>query len=249
MTLEDHMKLLALEASTKNFSLAIFKENKVLKESNVILKEVLSDSIIPGIERILSDAGISLKDLSGFVIGLGPGSFTSLRVGLATLKALNLATGKPLVGVPSPDALAWGVRDYKKDKVSLICTLSDARRNLIYACLYQKKDSQLKRITGYQLTTLDKILKQLSRGTACRAPALFVGDGIQLYREEIINQSRIKVKRSLYTPLFAKKEDWYPKARHLVPWALDRFRKKKFDDVDQLVPLYLYPQDCQVERK
>ena len=248
------MKLLALEASTKNFSLAIFKENKVLKESNVILKEVLSDSIIPGIERILSDAGISLKDLSGFVIGLGPGSFTSLRVGLATLKALNLATGKPLVGIPSPDALAWGVKDYKKEEVSLICTLSDARRNLIYACLYQKKDSQLKRITGYQLTTLDKILKQLSRGTACRAPALFVGDGIQLYREEIIKKFQINVGARhavplRYTPLFAKEEDWYPKAKHLLSLALDRFRKKKFDNVDQLVPLYLYPQDCQVERK
>ena len=103
------MKLLAIETSTNRFSLAVSEGGEILKSRTLILDKVLSSSIIPSIEKILKESKINLKDIDAFVVGLGPGSFTSLRVGLATIKGLAFATGKPLVGVPSLDAIALNI--------------------------------------------------------------------------------------------------------------------------------------------
>jgi len=83
------MNLLAIDTSTKNLSLAVSKNETVLKYRNGKLQRPLSSSIMPSIQRILAESQTILKELSGFVVGLGPGSFTGLRVGLSTIKGLS----------------------------------------------------------------------------------------------------------------------------------------------------------------
>ena len=135
------MNLLAIDTSTKNLSLAVTKKGKVVKFRNVKLTRPLSSSIMPSIKKILNSAGITLSKLDGFAVGLGPGSFTGLRVGLSTIKGLAFATKKPVVGISSLDVLAMNI----KEDCAQICTLCDAKRNLVYACLYEKKGATLKR--------------------------------------------------------------------------------------------------------
>ena len=84
------MKILSIDTSTKNFSLAVSKDGRVLRYRNIFLDKVLESSIIPSIEGILKSADVRFKDLDGFAIGLGPGSFTSLRVGLSTIKSIRV---------------------------------------------------------------------------------------------------------------------------------------------------------------
>ena len=74
------MKILSIETSSKKFSLAVSKDDKVLKTRTMVLDKILSDSIVPAIEKILKDSKIKLQDIDAIVVGLGPGSFTSLRV-------------------------------------------------------------------------------------------------------------------------------------------------------------------------
>ena len=103
------MYFLSFETSTKIFSLAINKDEKVLRYRNVKTAFILENSILPMVDLILDSAGVKFSQIDGFAIALGPGSFTSLRVGLATVKAFAMSTGKPVVGIPTLDIIASGV--------------------------------------------------------------------------------------------------------------------------------------------
>ncbi|MFH1360244.1 MAG: tRNA (adenosine(37)-N6)-threonylcarbamoyltransferase complex dimerization subunit type 1 TsaB [Candidatus Omnitrophota bacterium] len=235
------MKILALETSTKKFSLAIAEDNKVLLSKNTKLKKVLSSSIIPSIKKLLDQARVPLSCVDGFAVGLGPGSFTSLRVGLATVKGLCLAMQKPVVGIGSLDLIAMNAK-VKSDEQ--ICVLCDAKRNLLYACFYVCQKGELKRTSDYMLADIQEIMKKVEKDTH------FIGDGIKLFEEEI--KKAVEARRTQghgnLTCTFAKEKDWYPQARHLAFLAHQRFQKKQYDRADQLIPLYLYPDDCQIKR-
>ena len=224
------MNLLAIDTSTKHFSLAVARDGKVQRYRSILLKKVLSDSIMPAIQGILKKAGLTLAQIDGFAVGLGPGSFTSLRVGLATVKGLAFALKKPVVGVPSLDVLALNVTGDGQ-----VCVVCDAKRNMVYACLYQKKGDALKRKSKYLLADIKDVLKRI------KGEVTFVGDGVPLFRETIEKTAGMKAR-------FAGEKQMYPRAKHLATLALKRFEAKDYDAPETLVPLYLYPEDCQVQK-
>ena len=226
------MKLLSIDTSTKVFSLAVSFDERIVVEQNIKLDKILSSSIIPAIEQALKKAKISINQLDGFALGLGPGSFTSLRVGLSTIKAFAFATQKPVVGIASLDVIAMSL---KKDQ-NTICVVTDARRDLVYACLYQAQGLKLTRKSDYLLISMDELLKTLS------GKVIFAGDAISLFRNKILKAK----KKNYFEPIFSDEKYWNPRARHLAALALQRFKSKKLDDASRLVPLYLYPEDCQV---
>ena len=98
------------------------------------------------------------------------------------------------------------------------------------------KNGTLKRKTRHLLCGLDDLLKKINKNT------LFIGDGIQLFKEEIEKRAKTKVS-------FAGKKYWYPRASNLALLAQERFEQKQFDNAETIIPLYLYPDDCQVKRR
>jgi len=219
------MYFLSFETSTKIFSLALSQDEKVLRFRNLKSALVLEDSILPTVDKMLDSAGIKFSQIDGFAIALGPGSFTSLRVGLSTIKAFAMSTGKPVVGIPTMDIIAKGVDLGESDE---ICVLNDARRGKVYACFYGPKGKK----SDYLLTTLDDVLDKVHGKT------LFVGDAIGIYRKDI--------EKAHPKCLFADEKWWYPQSKVMASLAYERFQKKEYDDAAKLLPLYLYPQDCQV---
>ena len=139
------------------------------------------------------------------------------------------------MGVPSLDVLAVNAEDSGCDQ---ICTICDARRNLVYGCLYTVKNGQLKRKSQYLLASINDILRKV-KGKVC-----FLGDGIKLYEAEIRKHKSGEGEK--FFPVFADESALYPKAACLARLALKRFQDQEFDDVNDIVPLYLYPDDCQV---
>lgn len=228
------MNILAMDTSTKVFSLAVSKNNKVLASQDIKLDKVLSSSIIPAIDSILKKVKVPFSKIDGFAVGLGPGSFTSLRVGLATMKGFCLASSKPIVGIGSLDLIALNVEASRRD----ICVLADAKRNMVYASLFQKGENGLKRKSKYLLVEIKDLLPKIKRET------IFIGDGLSLYRPAI---EAYCMKKSLKA-IFADEKKWLPSASHLCVLANKRFVAKKIDDCNKLVPIYLYPEDCQVRR-
>ncbi|MBN1870134.1 MAG: tRNA (adenosine(37)-N6)-threonylcarbamoyltransferase complex dimerization subunit type 1 TsaB [Candidatus Omnitrophica bacterium] len=223
------MNLLCIDTSTSVLSVAVSKNERILRFRNTKLGRPLDRSIMPSIQSVLSGTGMTVGELDGFAVGLGPGSFTSLRVGLSTIKGMVFALRKPVIGVSSLDLLAMNVRGSAQ-----VCALVDARRNLVYACHYEKKGSALIRKSDYLLTDIHNVLKQI------KGEIVFIGDGLKLYKEGIERAKGI-------TPRFVAEKNSFPQAKYLVPLVLERFRNKKWDQVDQLVPLYLYPDHCQIK--
>lgn len=228
------MKILAVDTSTKHLSLAVSDGDTTIASRNTRPRKDLSMTITFDIERVLAKANIRLPELDGFVIGIGPGSFTSLRVGLSMLKAFVMVTGKPVVGVSSLDAIAMNARTSRVRKALQVCVINDARRGMVYSSLYDKKEGTLVRRREYQLEPIEKIINGLE------GEVVFIGDAIPGYRD------RIMVMAERFTPVFEVEKHWLPKAQELARIGYQRLLKGEVDKVDTLAPLYLYPEDCQV---
>jgi len=224
------MKILSIDTSSHQLSMAVSEDKNILYKSIVSLNGNLSSKIIKNIERVLEKSKMLVKDLDGFAVGLGPGSFTGLRVGMATIKGLAFIDRKPIVGVSSLDIIAMNV---SCDDVP-ICVLCDAKRDMVYACLYHKKDDRLDKKSDYMLLHVQELLKKVGQ------KSIFIGDGINLYRKEI--------QKSRKAIVCVDEKDWYPDAKHIVALTYANFKKRRTNKGDQLVPLYLYPEDCQVRK-
>jgi tRNA threonylcarbamoyladenosine biosynthesis protein TsaB len=224
------MKILVFDTSTNFLSLAVSNGDKVLAKSHSFMRQRHSAKLIPLMEKLLKRAKLKVKDIDYICVGKGPGSFTGLRIGITTAKALGLALEKPIVAIPSPDILAQNAEKFW----GRVCTIIDARQNQVYAGIYNNCTGKMKRESKYLLLPVAEVLDKL------KGEVFFLGDGIDAYCAEILKAKNIQ-------PVFAQDKLWYPRAELAIPLALERIRTKKFDDCDSLVPLYLYPKECQIK--
>jgi hypothetical protein len=119
--------------------------------------------------------------------------------------------------------------------------MNDARRGLLYACVYEKKDSGLVRKCDYLLQPIDEVLKHVD------GEVIFVGDGITHARDRIMDEA--KARGAKLIPHFETDKHWLPKAKELARLGYQRLLRGDYDKIEMLLPLYLYPEDCQVARR
>src|SRR5512147_806224 len=103
------MYVLGIETSTKTGSVAVVSEQSIVAQYSLNIEVTHSERLMSTVDRVLKDTGLTIADMGGFAVAVGPGSFTGLRIGLATVKGLVLATGKPVAAVPTLRALAANV--------------------------------------------------------------------------------------------------------------------------------------------
>ena len=237
------MNILAIDTSSKYFSLVIARDEKILVRFFEPLARELSAKLVPVIDGSLKKARLALEDIDYFGAGLGPGSFTALRIGLAAMKGLVFPFNKPIAGVPSLDVLAHSAKSVAAAFMPLtenatICPVVDARRGLLYCAVYRFKKGRLSRKSRYLLIPIKDLLARLDSGTK----TVFLGDGVPLYRKDIEKSLGEKAE-------FAKEEAWYPLPENLLACVREKIRQGKLTDSYKLVPLYLYPKECQVGNK
>ncbi len=222
------MPLLAIETSTRMLGVAVIDGERLLS-SYELLADYPHAAELPGaVTRVLQAARTTLSQLEAIVVDIGPGSFTGLRIGLAFVKALAFPGKTPVVGVPSLDVLAANLPSAPR----LVCPLLDAKQQNVYAALYQMDAGRPVKRSEYVLGPVDEVL------TLVKEPAVFLGDGAALYRERILQRCP--------DAQFADPELWLPRAATLARLGRERLAKGQRDDPATLVPMYLYPQDCQV---
>jgi tRNA threonylcarbamoyladenosine biosynthesis protein TsaB len=175
------MRLLAIETATAAQSVAFFEEDRLLAEISFEAKAHRGGLLLPAVDRLLKQAGIAAKDLDAVAVSVGPGSFTGLRVGLATAKGLALGTGALLVGVPTLEVLAEG---YAVPDVT-ICALLDARRGEVFMALFKRvgaggAETRLERVSPDAVLTPAAVQSVLARA---ESPVHLIGDGAVRYRE------------------------------------------------------------------
>ena len=224
------MNILAIDTSSKYICLAIAEDDKILAKFHKPLGAKLSRLIMPVIDRALKKSGLSIKRIDYFTVGLGPGSFTGLRVGLATIKGLAFSLNKPITGVASLDTIARSAHKF----TGCICPVVDAKRSLVYSAIYKLKNGQLRRRSRYMLISVKELLKKFKR----KDKIFFLGDGLLLYRNEIAGKLGGSAN-------FADENSWYPKPENLIAIAREGM---ELDNPDKIVPLYLYPKECQISQ-
>ena len=172
------MPILGIETSTLVSSVALATADTMLAEITLQTKKTHSELLMPHIDKILGMAGIKKNDLKGIAVSIGPGSFTGLRIGLATAKALAYALKIPIVGVPTLEVLAYGC----PVPGAILAPMLDAQKGNIYQALFKWEAGKLVEIMPVTVMHIDEALHKL---TEYEEPVLVMGEAAVLHREKI----------------------------------------------------------------
>jgi tRNA threonylcarbamoyladenosine biosynthesis protein TsaB len=197
-----------------------------------------SEIVLPLIQSVLETGCISFADLSGIAVSIGPGSFTGLRIGLATVKGIAYDMNIPVVGVSTLLAHAARVKDFE----GAVYALLDARKNEVYAALFERHGGDLKRLSEDCVMAVTSAAEQRHAQKFSGAIA-FVGDGAERYRSVLLQRfgatAQFFSDDSLSTSTVA-----YQVARA----ASERFCAEDADDLGRLAPRYLRASEAEVKR-
>lgn len=186
------MFVLGIETATGVAGAAVVNKDRLVAERFVHNKKTHSQNLVPMIQQVLDDAGISPRELGGIAVSGGPGSFTGLRIGMATAKSMAQVLKIPVVAVPTLEALAWNLAGVE----GLICPVLDARKHEVYTCLYTSDNGVPVPVTEPQVLSLPELISLL--GTIDKSVTL-LGDGVPVYGTEICRDSggRISIAGSI----------------------------------------------------
>ena len=213
------MKILHIETSSKNCSVAISDDEKILclcEEISENYKQ--SESLHTFIEWALEGAEIALKDLDAVSLGKGPGSYTGLRIGAASAKGFCYGLKIPLIATNSLETM---IEPFLNKDYDFIIPLIDARRMEVYTAIFEGK-------TGEMLTDTEaKILDETSFQEFVGKKVIFVGDGAKKAKE-ILQLTNAEFNDSIY-----------PSAKYLIKRALEKFNTNELEDTAYFEPFYL----------
>lgn len=225
------MLVLGIDSATNVAGVAVVSESKLVAESWLNIKKTHSQRLMPMVANVLKEAQLSIHDVDGFAVTIGPGSFTGLRIGLATVKGLAHVTGKPLVGIPTLDALAQNAVLWE----GIVCPVLNARKEEVYSAVYRGSRGELARLTDYMAIKPAKLADILSE---YQEQVLVLGDGVQVFAA--LFESR------LHHVKFAPKTAILPRAAHVAQLGLERLSAGTQDNLFSLVPIYIRPSEAEV---
>lgn len=172
------MKILGIDTTGQTASAALIEDDVLLAEVTLNYKLNHSQTIMPMIAQVLEQTETDKASIDYIACAAGPGSFTGLRIGAATAKGLALALDKPVVAVPTLDALAYNMLECRK----FICPIMDARRNEVYAAFYMWEDGKLIRLTDHMAEPIERIIEIAEM---LESEVMFLGDGVPVHKERL----------------------------------------------------------------
>ncbi len=225
------MKILALDTSTETGGMALLEGEVLRALVQIRVANTHANQLWASILFLLEQAGWGLEDIDLWVVTIGPGSFTGLRIGIATVKGLALATRKPVMGISTLEALAFSF----PFSPFLICSLIDARQKEVFCCFFKSTPEGTMEEIGKP-----EHIKPLQLAEKIDEPVLLVGNGAMLYQDLL-------------------KENLGPKAifpsphlHHISPFVLGLLAGSRFDpdrpsSLEELRPLYIRPSDAELK--
>ena len=218
------MKIIGIDSSGLVASVAILEDGIVTAEYTTNYKKTHSQTLLPMLETIKDMTQLDMGSIYAIATASGPGSYTGLRIGSATAKGLALALDKPIVEVPTLEGLAynlWGTGE-------LVCPIMDARRNQVYAGVYEF-DPELKTVIEGCAIGIEEIVERLNE---FGADTIFLGDGVPVYREIIESRAGFNYK-------FAPAHRAYQSAASIATLGAEYFKAGKAIKGDEHAPVYL----------
>ena len=207
------MLILGISTSSNIASVALSKDAECIKELNINNNKTHSETLLPLINELLSETNIKLQDINLIACDNGPGSFTGIRIGISTVKAIAESLNIPVVAVSSLEGLAYNIHDSE-----CICSLIDARNNQVYCGLF---DSNHTLIRNYMADDINTILPVINQNK----DILFVGDGAVAHKG-LLNINNFRSDNLLH-------------AKNINLCAFNKFSKGEILSADSILPMYL----------
>jgi tRNA threonylcarbamoyladenosine biosynthesis protein TsaB len=229
------MLLLGIDTATRRVGVVLASEHGILGRVELGGPEQHgpprhAEALAPAIAYCCEQSGVALTQISAVAVGIGPGMFTGLRVGVTTAKVLAQSLRIPVLPVPSLDLLAYPLRHSR----ALIVATIDARRNELYYAIYRSVPGGLQRESEYELGTPDDLAAELeARGT----DALVCGDGVLRFPESFADLERVEIAGLSHAA---------PDLAALAELATSRYQREEFCQPDKVLPLYLRQSDAEI---
>ena len=217
------MKILAVETSSKVCSVALSEDDKLIKEEILEDENTHSVKLMPLIDKLINETNIKIEEVDLFAVDKGPGSFTGIRIGIATIKAFMDVTNKNGIGISSLEILAYNV---KKD--GIICSLIDAKNDNVYCGLFERKLNKISQLEEFEFNNINTLIEKAKNKNE---KIIFVGDGAVNYKEKIkeeLKENAVVIEDEDLNKLNAK---------NICLAALAK--KENAGDSNSLIPSYL----------
>ncbi len=228
------MKILSIDTSSKICGVTISDNEKILIHLHNDDERTHSVKLMPMIDKALKDTNLKLDDISLLAVCIGPGSFTGVRIGIATIKAFADVKNIPVVGISSLESLAYNVSDYVNIENTLVCSLIDAKNDNVYCGLYSFKPinsgnsvicNQIDMLAENIDITISRIKETLDNNI------VFVGDGSEVYFE--------KLKSNFPNAKFAESNLNLQDSNSISKSALSKYSQNLYGNSSSISPIYL----------
>lgn len=229
------MRILAIDSSSMVATVAIVTDDVLMAEYTINFKKTHSQTLLPMIDEISKMIELDMETIDAIAIAGGPGSYTGLRIGSATAKGFGLALNKPIINVPTIDALAYNLFSSQY----IICPIMDARRSQVYTGIYSFGGTEMEIIKPQCIMIIDELIKELDE---IGKPVMFVGDGIPV-NKNIIEEKMITEHH--YAPASMNRQ----KASSLASLASIYYREGKIETAKEHRPEYLRLSQAERELK
>ncbi|MCF6465265.1 tRNA (adenosine(37)-N6)-threonylcarbamoyltransferase complex dimerization subunit type 1 TsaB [Clostridium sp. Cult2] len=226
------MKVLGVDTSTMMATCAVLDNQRLLGEYSLNQEMTHSENLVPMIKEVLDNLNLHVSDIDLFGVGLGPGSFTGLRIGIATMKSFAHVFDKPIIGISTLEGLAFNLVHEGP-----IVPMIDARRNRVYTGIYKWEKGRLINILKPSIMEMDELLEMLNKDFS---NIMINGNGAFIHQEKI--NSRLKDKANL-SPINLNG----CRASSIAELALLKVNEHNHYDYYNIVPEYLRESQAQRE--
>lgn len=225
------MNVLAFDTATPRVAVGLGRDGRLVGEVCLTGERRHAEQLAPAIEYLCREAAVDLSSLAAIAVGLGPGLFTGLRVGVTTARTMAQALRIPVVGVPSLDLVAYPLRHTGR----LIVVVTDARRYEVFHAAYRPVPGGVQREADYAAASPEAVVSELA---ARGEEVLLVGDGVLAHPDVFSDVERVE-----HVGAGAA----YPSAAALVELATARVEREEFCAPSDVHPLYLRRSDAEIE--
>lgn len=219
------MRILAIDSSSMVATVAVTTDGILNAEYTINHKKTHSQTLLPMIDEICKTIELDMDSIDAIAISGGPGSYTGLRIGSATAKGFGLALNKPIINVPTMDALAYNMFSSRY----IICPMMDARRGQVYTGIYRFDGTNMITIKEQCIIMIDELIYELDK---IGMPVMFLGDGVDTQKETI----EMKMgSEHYYAPASMNRQ----KASALASLAEIYYKDGKYENAGDHKPEYL----------
>lgn len=226
------MRILGIDTSTMVASVAVIEDNQLVCEYTINTKKTHSQKLMPMIENMLKESDLNINDIDLIGICVGPGSFTGLRIGMATAKAIAHVNNIPIVGVTSLEMLAANMNLCDKK----ICSILDAQRNQVYTAKFEYIGNRLVQINDTDVLEIDKLINEIS---SSEDDYILIGEAVYKYEEKLKDIENISIPSPSHN---------MTKASSLCSIALEKYNQgENIESCYTINPMYIRKSQAEVQ--